>query len=100
MRRADARGQIVPVMAIVLVLCVAVLVGLVALGGRATDRARARTAADAAALAGVSGGAAEAERVAADNGGTVQRSASEGGAFEVEVRVGDAVARARARRSW
>ena len=84
MRRADARGQIVPVMAIVLVLCVAVLVGLVALGGRATDRARARTAA---------------ERDEAHEG-TVQRSASVDGAFEVEVRVGDAVARARARRSW
>lgn len=87
-------------MAFVLVLCVGVILAVAALGERATDRARARTAADAAALAGASSGLHDAEQVARANGGSLQRSASKDGEFEVEVRVGSAVAVARARRGW
>ena len=87
-------------MAFVLVLCVGVILAVGALGERATDRARARTEADAAALAGASSGLHDAEQVARANGGSIQRSGTRDGEFEVEVRVGSAVAVARARRGW
>ena len=100
MRLRGDSGQVVPVMAVVFVLCVMVLFAVSVLGGRAADRARARTAADAAALAGASAGESEAELAARRNGATVERSASVGDQFEVRVRVGAAVATARARRGW
>lgn len=87
-------------MALVLVLCVGVILAISVLGQRADDRARARTAADAAALAGASSGLSDAERVARANGGSIQRSGTRDGEFEVEVRVGSAIAVARARRGW
>ena len=60
------------------------------------DAARARTAADAGALAGVVGGRAEAARLVAANGGELVSWAQHGRAVTVAVRVGDAVATARA----
>lgn len=68
--------------------------------GDLVDASRARTAADAAALAGVSGGRPGAERLAGANGAAVvefARSSSEGGVtVTVSVRVGDATSTARA----
>lgn len=68
--------------------------------GDLVDASRARTAADAAAIAGVSGGRPGAERLAGANGATVvefARSSSEAGVtVTIIVRVGDATSTARA----
>jgi hypothetical protein len=66
------------------------------LAGDVIDAARARTAADAAALAGVTGGRTAAVRLAASNGGAVIAWARAGQTVTLTVRVGDAVATARA----
>jgi hypothetical protein len=76
------------------------LIALGHLGAIVADRSRARTAADAAALAGASDGEAEARSIAAANGGAVQRYVQSGGAVEVTVEVGQAEATARAEVSW
>ncbi len=95
----DDRGQTVPLMAGVLAVTVTVLLGLVALGNLLHDRAQARTAADAAALAGAHSGRREAEVVAADNDSTLESFVIRGPEVEVVVRHGDARASARARRN-
>ena len=69
------------------------------LGGVANDRARARTAADAAALAGVLGGRDAAVDIARRNGGDVEQYDSDGNHTTVRVRVGRARATASAARS-
>ncbi|MEZ5215233.1 MAG: hypothetical protein R2715_01265 [Ilumatobacteraceae bacterium] len=93
-RRSD-RGQAVPVligaMAVVLVLCL----GLGWFARSLVDAAR-RTAADAAALAGVIGGEDAARAFAAANGGVMTSFHRSGEDVLVVVRVGRAVARARA----
>jgi hypothetical protein len=96
-RGSGDRGQAVPlVIAIVAVAAFAVLaLGRFAVG--TVDAARARTAADAAALAGAADGRAAAASAAADNGGTLQSFVSSGDDVIVRVRVGRAVAEARAR---
>jgi len=85
---------------VALVLAAAVAAALVVsrLGTTITDRAEARTAADAAALAGVTGGRPAADAVAAADHGVIQRYVVADGATEVTVRVGRAEATARARR--
>jgi uncharacterized membrane protein len=86
-----------------ILLVLVVVVGLVAmllvteLGGVVLDRARARTAADAAALAGEDGGRGAAEALARENGGVVEAWSTRGGSTEVTVRVGHARATATAR---
>ena len=91
--------------AVVLVAAVVVLAGLMAfavaeLGVAAVQRARAQTAADAAALAGVSGGRAAASRLAVVNGGALRSFERSGRPAAITVTVivelGDAVATARA----
>ena len=79
-------------------MALAVVLILVAarLGAPLADAAQARTAADAAALAGAADGRAAAVRMAARNGGTLVEYASRPDGVEVQVRVGAAVARARA----
>jgi hypothetical protein len=87
-----------------LVMVVIVAVGFTAAGGAALaavsrdliDATRARSAADAAALASVEGGPAAAIELAAANGATLVSWAQVGPDVVVEVRVGDAIARARA----
>ena len=64
--------------------------------GELHDRQRARSAADAAALAGVGGGRAEASRLASENGGTLVAWSDDGSTVTVTVRVGDRNATARA----
>jgi hypothetical protein len=84
-----------------------VLVGVMAVGvvlaaalgdvGRAVvDRQRARTAADAAALAGVMGGRDAAAALASRHGGVLVTWAERSGEVTVVVRLGDARAVARA----
>lgn len=96
--RAHAdRGQAVP-LAVAMVAVVAVaLVAFVPLGVAIADRARARTAADAAALAGATEGEEAARDLAEDNGGELLDFDTTGDEVRVRVRVGDVDAYARAR---
>jgi hypothetical protein len=82
-------------------LCCAALLALVPVAGALDDRARARTAADAAAVAGAADGEAAARQVAAANGADLLEIERTGDEVVVRVRVGDldAYARARATRS-
>jgi uncharacterized membrane protein len=92
------RGQVSPLVAVVVMgAAVAVLV-IAHLGGVVVDRTRARNAADAAALAGATDGRSAAEEVARANGAVLEGWRQIDGATEVTVRVGRARATARARR--
>jgi hypothetical protein len=82
----------------VVALAVVVLLAFVPLARGAGDRARAVTAADAAALAGAAEGEDAARQVAADNGGRVVAWHAEGPDVWVTVVVGEARAQAKARR--
>jgi hypothetical protein len=91
-------GQVTPVLALVVLV---VVVGLVLLGRTAAvahDRARARSAADAGALAGAAEGRHAAAATVAVNGGRLERFDERGTTVEVTVRVGEAEASARAER--
>jgi hypothetical protein len=92
------RGQVVPLLAMVLLVTVAgvFLVGQVA--AVAADRARARTAADAAALAGAAAGRRQAVAIAEANGARLVAWVEVGDEVEVSVEIGRGQARARARR--
>lgn len=99
-RRAPDRppdaGQVVPLVAIAVVVMAGAVLVVTAVGGVLADRTAARTAADAAALAA----AIESDRAAADlahlNGAELLSIRRMGDQVEVEVRVGRATARARA----
>lgn len=90
------RGSFLPLVALGLALVV--VAGLLLAGfGRATgDRARAQTAADAAALAGVVEGREAAEELAAANGAELLEFRREGAEVVVRVRLGRSLASARA----
>jgi hypothetical protein len=89
-------GQVVPLVALVVVLVGLLCLGLGRLGGSAAASARAQTAADAAALAGAGGGERAARELARANGATVVGYRAEGAEVEVTVAVGDRHATARA----
>lgn len=93
---ATERGQVLPLMAIVLVVTVGILMVAVRVSELLTASARARTAADAAALAGAASGEAEARAVARANDGELLRFDRTGQVVEVVVRVGAATHEARA----
>jgi hypothetical protein len=95
-RTSKEQGQVLPVIAVVVVVAAGAALLVATLGGVVIDRTRARTAADASALAGVTGGRGPAEQVARANGGTVRRYVAIDGEVEVTVRVGRAEATARA----
>jgi hypothetical protein len=97
-RGRDERGQAVPLALAVVAVAVVVLLALVPLGEAATERAQARTAADAAALAGAAEGEDAARDVAEANGGELTSWRAEGRDVWVEVRVGAARAAAKTRR--
>lgn len=96
--RRDERGQVVPLVLAVMVVAVVVVLALIPLAQAAQQRAVAQTAADAAALAGAAEGEAAAREVAAANGGRVVTWEAVGFEVWVEVEVGEATARAKARR--
>lgn len=103
--RSSERAQVLPLVAVVVLLAGGLAVVLGRVAGAAVDRARARTAADAAALAGAAEGEESARAMAVANGGRLESFRTVGVSdVAVVVRVGDAVARARARReggeSW
>lgn len=104
-RNERERGAVSVLMVAGLVLAAALMLGTARLGRAATDKARAQTAADAAALAAASviaragePGAASsaAAAAAAENGGRLAACACGGRAPTVTVRLGDATVRARA----
>ncbi len=91
------RGQALPLVIAVVALSAFAVVALGRFAVGTVDAARARTAADAAALAGAADGRGAAASAAGDNGGTLESFVSTGDDVIVRVRVGRAVAEARAR---
>lgn len=77
-------------------LFVAVLGALVSFGGHVTDRTRAQSAADAAALAGVTGGVGVATGLAERHGATLVSFVDHGDRVTVTVRLDDSTATASA----
>ena len=88
-----------PIVALVTLAIGGLAVGVGRVGGDVVVAARARAAADAAALAGAADGERAAQQLAEVNGGRLERFDAEGGEVQVEVTVGDARAVARAERS-
>ena len=93
----DDRGQAVPLAVAMMALVAVALVAFVPFGAAVVERARARTAADAAALAGAADGEDAARELAEDNGGELLDFETRGDEVRVRVRVGDVDAYARAR---
>jgi hypothetical protein len=97
LRRLRAEcGQAAPLAAAAVALAVTLTVAVARLAGDLADAARARTAADAAALAAVYGGRAAAAELAARHDGTLIEWFRVGRDVVVTVRFGHAVATARA----
>jgi hypothetical protein len=94
----DERGQVLPLVALAVVIAGGGALLLGHLGEAAVSRAAARTAADAAALAGAAEGERAARDVAGANGATLLRFEVLGQDTRVTVRVGAAQAVGRARR--
>ena len=94
----ESGGALVLVPLLTAALAAVMMVALGHLGETAVDRTRARTAADAAALAGLEGGADAARRIAAGNGATLVSFHGDSATSQVTVvvAVGDASATARA----
>src|SRR5205823_5610584 len=90
--RRGERGSAVPLLVLVVLATGGVIVLLGRIGGVAVDRASARTAADAAALAGAAEGRAAASSVAAANNGRIESYRELGSETEVRVDVGKATA--------
>ena len=91
------RGQVLPLLAVVVALAALVVVGLGRLGTVVVARAEAQTAADAAALAGALHGRPAADGLAAANGGRLVSWLAAGPEVEVVAEVRGERARARAR---
>lgn len=92
------RGQATPLVAVVLLVAALALVPMSLLAEATIERAQARTAADAAALAGALEGEESARAVAAANGARLTGYVEVDEDVEVTVVVGDRRATARARR--
>lgn len=98
-RRAASgeRGQVVPLLAVVMVFVALVGVGLVHLAAASARRGAAQAAADAAALAGASAGESAAGEAASANGASLVSFRTDGLDVVVVVRRRDVTATARAR---
>ena len=93
-------GQATPLVALLFAVVAGAILLLAQLGAIAADRAQARTAADAAALAGAADGETAARSVAVANHAGLESFVQQGEDVEVTVRVDRARASARARRRW
>lgn len=93
------RGQVLPLLSVVVALAALVVIGLGRLGAVVVSRAEAQTAADAAALAGAIHGRPAADGLAAANGGRLVAWLQAGAEVEVVTEVRGERARARARRA-
>ncbi len=89
-------GQVLPLALLAVLAAAAVLYAATRVGPLLGDAARARTAADAAALAGAAEGRTGAERLAGANGADLVSFERRGPQVVVEVRVGGARASATA----
>jgi hypothetical protein len=94
--RAD-RGQATPLAVAMMAIVLVAMAGLVPVGRVLAERAAARTAADAAALAGAVEGEEAARTLAERNGASLLAFQRDGDEVVVRVRVGGADAYARAR---
>lgn len=92
----DRGSMLILVMFVTVAMTAMVTIALVPVLGDLIDRQQARSAADAAALAGVIGGVNASSTLAAENGGVLMSWSSSGRRVTVQVRVGDQVATARA----
>ena len=95
----DEQGSTLPFVALAIVLAGVTIVLLGRVGGAATARAGARSAADAAALAGAAAGRAAAAQLAQANGAELLSYEEIGFDTKVRVRLGQAEATGRARRT-
>lgn len=86
----DDHGQIVPFVALVIFLAAVLAVGVAQVGRAAVDRAQARTAADAGALAAAGADPDTGAEVARRNGAGDVEVDRDGDRFRVTTRVGDA----------
>ncbi len=93
------RGQAIVLVLAVVVVAVVFAAAIGHFSSRLIDSQQAQLAADAAALAGVVGGRAAAERLAIANDGVLTDFVTVGDEVFVEVQVGDESARARATRA-
>jgi len=84
------------VVLVALAMTAAITLAMVPVLGDLTDRQQARSAADAAALAGVTGGRAASEAMASRNDAVLIAWSRSGHEVTVQVRVGDQVIAARA----
>jgi hypothetical protein len=98
-RDRDDRGQATVLVVGSLALVAVMALGLAHAGRAVTDRAQARTAADAAALAGAADGEDAARSLASANGAELVAYLREGDEVIVKVSVDGAVAHGRARRT-
>jgi len=96
MRFRGDGGQAMPLAMAVIVVAGLLTIAVGSMAADVVDAARAQTAADAAALASIDGGRAAASSLAGEHGGTVVAWSQQGTVITVSVRVGDAVAVARA----
>lgn len=94
------KGQVVPLFIVIIFVGIVTVFLLGKLGQQATERARAQSAADAAALAGVAGGEDAAAETARDNQASLVSYVHVGQKVEVTVRLGNAEASARAEARW
>jgi secretion/DNA translocation related TadE-like protein len=94
----DERGQAAVLLVGLVAVAAAVLLALVPVAHAVADRARAESAADAAALAGAADGEDAAREVAEANGARLVRWLAEGPDVWVEVAVGRVHARAKGHR--
>jgi hypothetical protein len=97
-RSRSQRGQVLPLVALVVALTGVACLVVGQLASMAVDRAHAQTAADAAALAGAAAGERAARDAAAANRAGLLRFSQTGPEARVVVRFGAARASARARR--
>jgi hypothetical protein len=95
-RASGSAGQALPLVLVIVVLAGLGVVAIGRLAVGAVDAGRARTAADAAALAGVTGGRPAAAPPAAANGGVLVAFSGDDREVVVTVLVGTARATARA----
>jgi hypothetical protein len=96
-RARAAEGQTLVLVVGILVLAAVLMLGIARLGTAAVERAHARTAADAAALAGAAQGRPAAERLARRNGARLVAYRTIGADVVVTVRFGRTRVTARAR---
>lgn len=98
-RRGGDQGQATVLLLAVVALMVVCMVATARFGARVVEREQAQVAADASALAGLTGGRSGAAQLAGANDGVLVSFTMLGDDVQVVVRVGDASATARATRA-